>query len=292
MGLERYDYFQENYTTGLWLSEGFTSYYQEKVLYQAGLLKREGFLDALSQLWNRLQTIPGRKAQTLREASFDAWIRLYRADENTINSTVSYYLKGAIAAFGLDVLIQRYSKGKHSLDDVMRGLWRDYLDKGPGQSEELIFELCSQYAGRDLGDELELLIGRTEDPPLVSWCEGVGLHFVQEPASRDHPWWGFDVKESGGRITVKQVRRDSPAWDGGLLPGDEIVGISEIQVETPFESFVQKLLLQVGQPATFNLFRRGELKKISLTALPCPYPQGHFRDGEDPGFCVRPGVSE
>ncbi len=286
MGLECYDYFKENYTTGLWLSEGFTSYYQDKVLYKAGLLDRAGFLDALSQQWNRLMTIPGRFSQTLREASFDAWIRLYRADENTINSTVSYYLKGAICAFALDVLIQKHSGRKHSLDDVMRGLWEDYLDKGPGQSEALIFALCAQFAERDLGEELELLIGRTEDPPLVDWCEGLGLKFALEPAKQDRPWWGFDVKEAGGRVSVKQVRKQSPAWEARLLPGDELVGIEGLRVEAPFDNFLSKLQLEEGKPAEFEIVRRGLLQKLSIASCPCPYPHGHFRDEGDPQFCI------
>ena len=292
MGLERYDYFEENYTTGLWLSEGFTSYYQDKVLYKAGLLGRSEFLDALSQQWTRLLSIPGRKEQTLRQASFDAWIRLYRADENTINSTVSYYLKGAIAAFALDVLIQKHSAGKHSLDDVMKGLWRDYLDQGPGQSEALIFELCSRFAGRDLGEELELLIGGTEDPPLVEWCESLGLRFVQEGGKggagngAGSPWFGFDCKESGGRLRIKQIRSGSPAWEAHLLPEDELVGIAGRRVEAPLDSFLKSLPLEPEKPVLFQVVRRGELRKVWVSPGTCPYPQGHFRDGDEPKFCL------
>ncbi|HHI81419.1 MAG TPA: M61 family peptidase [Planctomycetes bacterium] len=289
-GLERYDYFKENYTTGLWLSEGFTSYYQDKVLYRAGLMGRTEFLDALSQQWNRLLTIPGRKEQTLRQASFDAWIRLYRADENTVNSTVSYYLKGAIAAFALDVLIQKHSAGKHSLDDVMRGLWKDYLDQGPGQSEALVFELCSKFAGRDLGEELELLIGGTEDPPLLEWCEGLGLCYVQEKGKAGsgggRPWFGFDAKENGGRLSIKQVRRGSPAWEAMLLPGDELVAIAGRRVEAPLEAFLQSLGLELGEPVLFEVARRGALHRVRVRPGVCPHPRGNFRDAGSPRFCA------
>ena len=286
LGLESYDYFQENYTSGLWLSEGFTSYYQDRVLYKAGILDRKDFLSVLSRQWNRLRTIPGRFAQTLREASFDAWIRLYRSDENTVNSTVSYYLKGAIAAFALDVLIQGASGGKHSLDQVMQGLWKDYLDQGPGQSEALIFELCSKYAGRDLGEELELLIGRTEDPPLAEWCEDVGLDWVPEAGEEQRPWWGMGLKESEGRVRIQQVRRGSPAWEAELLPSDEIVGIDGRRVSIPFGTFVEKLGLRAGQNHRFQIFRRGELREIEIRSTSCPDPKGNFRDRADPKFCL------
>ena len=90
-----FDYENENFTRSLWLVEGVTDYYSELLVHRAGLSTQVEYLDALSNKIEEVQTTPGRTVQSAELASQDAWISTHRPDENSPNSSVSYYSKGA-----------------------------------------------------------------------------------------------------------------------------------------------------------------------------------------------------
>ncbi len=121
-----FNYEQENYTKTLWVAEGLTSYYGDLLAARAGVITADEYFGELSGMIAELQTTPGRLAQPVEEASFDAWIRYYRPDENTPNTTISYYTKGGVIGFLLDLEIRRASAGSRSLDDVMRLAYQRY----------------------------------------------------------------------------------------------------------------------------------------------------------------------
>jgi predicted metalloprotease with PDZ domain len=81
---------------------------------RAGLNSRDEYLDSLSAKIDELQTTPGRAVQPAEAASFDAWIKYYRPDENSANTTVSYYTKGAVLGFLLDAKIRKATKGRRA----------------------------------------------------------------------------------------------------------------------------------------------------------------------------------
>jgi predicted metalloprotease with PDZ domain len=102
-----YDYTRENYTELLWFFEGFTSYYDDLLLRRAGLIDDAAYCKLLTKTINQVLQAPGRRVQSVAQASFDAWVRYYRPDENTPNSTISYYTKGALVALCLDLAARR-----------------------------------------------------------------------------------------------------------------------------------------------------------------------------------------
>lgn len=106
--------------------EGFTSYYDDLLLLRSQTITRNDYLRLLGKTISGVARAPGRHKQSVAESSFDAWTRYYKQDENSPNALVSYYTKGSLVALGLDLLIRRDSGGVHSLDDVMRLLWRRY----------------------------------------------------------------------------------------------------------------------------------------------------------------------
>ena len=120
-GLSPYRYQQECYTRHLWWFEGGTSYYDWRVLLLAQLCTVEEYLDHLASEIAYLDQTPGRLVHSLEEASFDAWIKLYRPDENSANSTVSYYRKGEVVCALLDIEIRARTSGRASLDGVSFG---------------------------------------------------------------------------------------------------------------------------------------------------------------------------
>src|SRR2546428_405302 len=104
-----YDWTRENHTRLLWAMEGLTSTYEVVTLLRAGLVGPQRFLEIWAERITQLLRTPGRLRTSLSQASFDAWIKHYRPDESTANTTVSYYLKGSIVGFLLDLELRRRS---------------------------------------------------------------------------------------------------------------------------------------------------------------------------------------
>ncbi|HEX9100555.1 MAG TPA: hypothetical protein VF997_00050, partial [Polyangia bacterium] len=146
-----FDYQREAYTRSLWVMEGVTSYYDRYLLVRAGLQKPDKYLEKLAEELGKIAAIPGRKRQSLEESSFDAWIKLYRPDENSANSTISYYLKGGVVALLLDLEIRARTGGKRSLDDVMRLLWTRFGKAGRGFADDRVQALAEEATGLELG---------------------------------------------------------------------------------------------------------------------------------------------
>ena len=117
-----FDYENENYTKLLWVAEGGTAYYEGLLVERAGLISDKDFLKGKADAIKALQNRPGRFETSLEDASFNAWIKYYRPDENAVNNQISYYDKGEIVNFLLDIKIRTESNGAKSLDDVLRYL--------------------------------------------------------------------------------------------------------------------------------------------------------------------------
>ena len=159
--LVRYDYENEMYTRSLWIAEGITSYYEDLALVRSGLITRKEYLDRLSETVEKVQDRPGRKVQTLSDCSFDTWIKFYRSDENSNNTRISYYSKGTVAAFLLDAKLRKVTKGKRSLDDVMRKMYEEYSETG--YTPEDFRATASKVAGTDLSEWFQKSIDSTSE---------------------------------------------------------------------------------------------------------------------------------
>jgi predicted metalloprotease with PDZ domain len=222
--LAPYRYDRENYTELLWFFEGFTSYYDDLLLRRADLLDNAGYLKLLNKTINQVMQTPGRLVQSVAEASFDAWVKYYRQDENTPNATVSYYTKGALVALCFDLTLRTGSGHAASLDDAMRALW---LRCKAGPMRET-----------DVADVLEALGNRSFAPELTHWVHGrselplkdlLGQHGVtvlDEPAQLAHRL-GIRVAENQG-VHVKTVLRGGVAEKAGFAVGDEWLGVEPV----------------------------------------------------------------
>ncbi len=215
----RYDYSQENYTQLLWFFEGFTSYYDDLLLRRAGLIDDANYLKLLAKATNQVLQTPGRSVQTVAQASFDAWVKYYRQDENTPNATVSYYTKGSLVALCLDLTLRR--EGKTTLDDVMRALWKRCAG-GPMTEADLRAELAS-LAGRSFDNELDQWVHSTAELPLAELLatHGVALKPEQPQLAQR---LGLRVTENHS-VQLKTVLRGGPAEKAGMAAGDEWLGL-------------------------------------------------------------------
>ena len=213
---KRYDYTQENYTQLLWFFEGFTSYYDDLLLRRAKLIDDSTYLKLLNKTINMVLQAPGRQVQSVAQASFDAWVKYYRQDENTPNVTISYYTKGALVALCLDLTMR--AEGTGNLDQVMRGLWQRC--KGGAMSEaDLLAELEAQ-TGRSWHKEIKSWVHSTQELPLKTLLSSHGVVVHEDPPQMAQRL-GLRVVEAQGLVQIKAVLRGGAAEKAGMAAGDE-----------------------------------------------------------------------
>jgi len=216
-----YDFSQENYTELLWFFEGFTSYYDDLFLLRAGLIDAARYVKLVGRAMNGVRQSPGQHVQSVAEASFDAWVKYYRADENTPNSTVSYYTKGSLVALRLDLALR--AGGKATLDDVMRALWRDA--PGGGVTEELILKTVSRLGGKALAAELRGWVHERGELDVLPALARVGVEPEVEALTLATE---LGIRVSEGPVTgvqVKAVLAGGAGAAAGLSAGDEILAV-------------------------------------------------------------------
>jgi predicted metalloprotease with PDZ domain len=215
-----YDYTRENYTELLWFFEGFTSYYDDLLLLRAGLIDDARYLKLVAKTINGVLAMPGRKAQSVAQSSFDAWVKYYRSDENTPNATISYYTKGSLVALALDLTL-RSRQG--SLDEVLRLLWK--RSEGGAIGEADVLQALHDVAGRSLADELQAWVHGTDDLPLQPLLEAFGVTWQTQPPTLAQRL-GIRVSESAlTGIKVTNVLRGGAAERAGVSVGDELLAV-------------------------------------------------------------------
>ncbi|HTU99974.1 MAG TPA: PDZ domain-containing protein [Luteitalea sp.] len=263
VALGPFDYEAENYTPSLWVTEGFTTYYGDLLLARAGLADEREYLSLLSEEIKAVETTPGRFVQPLTQASRDTWIKFYRPDENSPNTSISYYTKGAVVAALLDARIRIATDGERSLDDVMRLAYERYAGE-VGFSDAQLRDAVSEVAGEDLSDVLVQALDTTEPLDYTPLLDAYGLSFVPAASLATRGWVGVTVKTDGGRLVVSQVRRDGPGWTAGLNVDDEIIAIDEYRVRV---DQWEKRLEQYPPTTTATLLvsRRDRLTRLHVT---------------------------
>ena len=267
--LASYDYDREMYTRELWLAEGLSSYYDDLLLFRSGLIGVTEYFDLLAQEIRNYEVAPGRQVRSAQNASFDTWIKHYLPDENSVNSTVSYYRKGALIGFVTDTEIRKATAGRESLDTVMRRLYEQYGPSGSGQGAYppgAFEEQVERVAGKPVRSFVEKLLRTTEDPDVDAALEWYGLKLdrnaaraAAEAAGAPRPaglgvTWDF----SGNRILAEHVVLGHSGAQAGVLPGDELLAIDGSRV-TGDSYAVHMQRLQPGETVELTLARHGRL---------------------------------
>lgn len=216
---KRYDYTGENYTELLWFFEGFTSYYDDLILRRAGLIDDNAYLQLLTKTINQVQQTPGRLVQSVAQASFDAWVKYYRVNENTANATVSYYTKGSLVALCLDLTLR--AEGHTTLDAVMRALWTR-CEGGPLREADVL-RVLQQLGRRSFKEEIAHWVHGTDDLPTGDLLQAQGAKPTLDKAPLAQQL-GLRVSEVGG-LTLKTVLRGGAAEAAGMAAGDEWLGV-------------------------------------------------------------------
>lgn len=236
-----FDYNQENYTDMLWVMEGFTSYYDELILLRAGYYSQNQMLGKVESAINYVEGSVGSRVQPLAHASFDAWVKAYRPNENSSNTSMSYYSRGSIIAALLDVMIIENSRGKMCLDDFLQSLYsKFYEQKNRGFTSNEFKKELESFVGGDLDEFYAKYIYGTEIPPYEDVFGKVGVD-VQDVSS-SYPDFGAGLVNSGGKTVIKSIRSNSAAEDAGLSVNDEIIGCNGYRVSKGDVESVMKSL--------------------------------------------------
>ena len=271
---ERYDYDTENYTRLLWFFEGFTSYYDDLLLRRCGLLDDATYLKLLTKTIHQVQQTPGRRVQSVAQASFDAWVKYYRQDANTPNATVSYYTKGALVALCLDLTLRR--EGQATLDDVLRALWQ--RSRGGPMSEQDLLDALQEISGRSFHAEIEAWVHGTDDLPLADLLSAHGV-LLKSDRPQTAQQMGLRVSEAQG-IQIKTVLRGGWAEKAGFAPGDEWLGLEVAGQGWRIHRLEDVSFFAGEAPNAIALVARdGQLRRLPL-ALPAsatPQPSSRQR---------------
>ncbi len=259
---------QENPSGLLWLFEGFTSYYDDLLLRRAGLLDDAQYLQTLARTVDAVLGAPGRQLQTLREASYDAWIKYYRPDANSANATVSYYTQGALFALTLDLTLR--SRSAATLDDVMRALWRRHGAAGsPGVAEDELPGLVREVSGLDLRRLFARHVDGCAELPLRRLLAAFGVRWRHADADALSSL-GLRLDDAQGWPQVRQVLSDSWAQRAGLAPGDLLIALDgeRASVEALRRRHARS---RAGDVWRMHLMRDARLLELSA-ALGAPLP--------------------
>jgi len=280
-GLGPFDYSGENFTKLLWFHEGFTSFMQYLIALKAGLVQWPWVARKLANAWADNTHRGGRREQNLEEASWDAWIRFYRPTEFSLNSTVSYYEKGALVAWMMEARIRLGSRGKQGLESFFRLLWQR---AGDGVvTDAMLRDLYSELSGEDPEPFWRAWIQGVEELDASAIEKAFGLHFEAhapwEPTSpedsRDPVLLARARAFSGlsfgnGSPLVQNLVPGSPAAEAGLSYGQEILAVNGWRTATATE--VQKRLadIEVGREAEVLACDRGRLRHHRFRMIECP----------------------
>lgn len=263
VALGPFDYDNENYTTNLWIAEGFTAYYDNLIVRRTGIYSPEKYLEVLAADINTVENQPGNRIQPVSHASFDAWIKAYRPNENSRNSTISYYDKGSMIALILDLEILHATQGKKGLDDVMKAMYDEYhLKQNRGYTDAEFKKTAEQIAGKSLDDIYNNYINGTQSIDFNKYFNYVGFKLVDEWANRNEPYLGLATSIKEGKIIITNVARGSAAWTDGLNVNDEIIGIDDARVTDLDKIIASK---KVNDVINLLISRDGLLKTIKLT---------------------------
>ena len=222
-----FDYDNENYTTNLWIAEGFTEYYQGIAVRRTKLYPPENYLDVLAGEFNILENLPGKNVQTVAESSFDAWIKAYRPNENSANTTISYYNKGAIIAMMLDLEIINSSKGIHSLDDVMKYMYTEYYKtQKRGYTDAEFKKGFEKFAGKKLDDFYKKYINGLTPIDYDKYLGYAGYKITDELATNNDAALGVTTLTAPNKkVIVTSVIRGTTAYIDGINVNDELIAI-------------------------------------------------------------------
>lgn len=274
-----FDYEKENYTTNLWIAEGFTAYYDNLIVQRAEFYSPGKYLEMLAESISSVENQPGNRIQPVSEASFDAWIKQYRPNENSRNTTISYYNKGAVVALVMDLEILHATQGEKGLDDVMKAMYDEYYKKqNRGYTNAEFRAMAEKIAGKPLTKIYDDYVNGTKPVDYATYFGYAGLSIQDQAAQNNEPYLGASASLKEGQLTIVYVARNSPAWDGGLNVNDEIIAVNGNRVSDIDKTIATKT---PGDKIEFLISRDNLIKTIDISVAKNPNNKFVIQPKED-----------
>lgn len=265
-----FNYDEENYTTLLWIAEGFTAYYDDLIAKRCGFYSEKEYLKTLAGNFSYVANIKGGPFQSLSESSFDAWIKFYRSHENSNNSTVSYYTKGGVMGAVLDLMIRNATGGKKSLDDVFREMYLLYYKKlNRGYSEQEFIQVVNKVSGRDFTAFFKEYVNGVKAYPMADLMKETGLLLTDLNTKQVIPYLGINTNTSGGKLVASSIDRGSPAWKAGVNVNDELLAVDHYRLSDDLSKVISTK--KPGDKINLLVSRAGFIKTISLDLEASPF---------------------
>ena len=222
-------------TRGMWIAEGFTNYYGRLMLHRAGIWDAQQFLAREAETIRGIESAPGSRLMSAEESSLSAPFidGSPRAQTTNLeNTAISYYPKGELIGIVMDLLLRGRTKGKTSLDDVMRAMYDEFYLKSPnssyylrgrGYQTEDLERVASRRSGVDFSDFFKRYVRDVEVLPYDEAFAYVGLRLVKT-TSKEPFNAGMSIQFEREAI-IENVRNNSPAEDAGLQAGDQVLSL-------------------------------------------------------------------
>lgn len=277
-----FDYDEENYSTGLWIMEGFTSYYDNLVLRRAGIYDEIEYLQQLSNDFNTVYNRPGYALQSAAAASFDTWIKQYRPDENSQNVSISYYNKGAMLALAMDLHILAQTGGQKRLDDALRAAYEKfYLVEGRGFEEDELERLILEVTSVDVS-EIFRAAHELVELEYNRFFHAVGYEIIDTEPKNQALSLGIKTGQHEGKINIKNIDRDSTAWKSPIQVDDELIAINGYRIEGNGRALDYVLgISSVGDHVDLLVSREGVVHQFSV----------ELQHAEKYNFSIQPRVN-
>jgi predicted metalloprotease with PDZ domain len=271
VALGPFDYDNENYTTNLWVAEGFTSYFENKFMLRAGFKTPLETAQALATNIATVTNTPGSRVQSAAEASYDAWIKNYRPNENSGNTSISYYSKGEVIGTLMDLEIANATKGARSLDNVMHDMYEAYYKKlGRGYTDAEFKAMVEKISGISFTDFWKKYVNGTEPADYKKYFAFAGVDLKDENEGKNMPYLGVASKKVEGKMIVSSVSRNSAAWDAGLNFNDVLVSVEGLPIDSALERMSIISEHKVGDELTVTVKRDGVTKDLKVKLKPNP----------------------
>ncbi len=240
IALGPFDYSQENYTEELWFAEGLTCYFEKEIPWKVKIKTNKSYWsDRLKESSFMADGLPSQQRRSVAESSFDAWIRFYRPDEDSPNTDVHYYIKGAQIAWCWDAYLQKKTAGKWRLSKLMGAFWREFgisasiplQEASPGYTRQEILQFAEKVTGLPHRKINQWVTERKPAP----WREAAAffkVKFQKKIKSPHKHYLGMECSEKPNQVTIKVVFSHGTAESSGMSPGDELLVIDDRRVDS------------------------------------------------------------
>ena len=257
-----FDYTRQVTTRDLYVSEGMTSYYGDLHLARSGLWTPERYYKNLANEIQTLQGKPGRRILTVEESSINAWLR----PDDEANTSFSYYTKGELIGFLLDMEIRRRTRNARSLDDVFLFLYRTYGLPLPGWPEGGFRRAVEQVAGSSFAEFFESYVAGTKELPYEAALGVAGLHLERKASPDIDPGFTYPTGAAPNAVglTVSTVSSEGPAYNV-LAPKDVLLAVGGERA-TAQTLLPQLARYREGDRVPLTVFRGDRLLELTMTA--------------------------